>query len=208
MIRLRVPAFVKVVVGVLLLQLVTVLLVIVALRSNDLWRDGPLFVLVGAIMGLLAAFWFSSIHSGHRHVAVAEAREGFSREREKIRVKAEKEKARLMVNSEKKVARERGSGGGIGFSRKNGVAVLGVVGVGAVLLVSQFLTLGLAALAAAGGSVVGYKMRGFQEKNTGRLPFGGWGDKALTVEPAKPITKRVAARRVTAAEVRRLDKQG
>lgn len=164
----RLTSFIKVIIGVLLLQVVTTLLVVAALRS-DLTETGPLFVLVGALVGFLAALWFSSIYSGTHKLAVSQAREGFSKEREKIRVKAERDKAKLMVSRQKSAGKAAG-GGFSGISPKGGMAMVGVLGVGTVLLFSQFVTLGLAALAAVGGSMVGYKVRGLQG-NGGRNWF-------------------------------------
>lgn len=157
----RLSTFVKLVVGVLLLQLVTGLLVVAALRS-DLSETGPLFALVAALVGFLAALWFSSLYAGNHKLAVSQAREGFSKEREKLRVKAERDKARLMVSREKRAGKSAG-GGLPGVSPKGGLALVGVAGVATVLLFSQFVTLGLAALAAVGGSMVGYKVRGLRD---------------------------------------------
>ena len=196
MIGHRLSCFVKVVIGVLLLQVVTVLLVIAALRSN-LNETVPLFVLVGGLVGFLSALWFSSIYSDGSKLAVSQAREGFSKEREKLRVKAEKEKARLMVSGEKRAAKDaRGSGGGgvRGIGLKGNTAVVGAVGIGAVLLFSQFVTLGLAALAAVGGSMVGYKVRSFQEQRSSNNQLAR-GDEDLKMiadrPPVKPLPRVV-----------------
>jgi len=196
----RLSCFIKMIIGVLLLQVVTVLLVVAALRSN-LSETGPIFVLVGALVGFLAASWFSSIYSGGHKLAVSEAREGFSREREKIRVKAEKEKARLQINSEKRAAKGR-RGGAVGgvprFGLKGNTAMVGVVGIGAVLLFSQFVTLGLAALAAVGGSLVGYKVRSFQESGRNGVRLSGRDGaedaRVIASKPGKRITS--AAKRL------------
>lgn len=194
MIRHRMSCFVKVVIGVLLLQVVTVSLVIAALRSN-LDETLPLFVLVGGLVGFLSAMWFASIYSDGSKLAVSQAKEGFSREREKLRVKAEKEKARLMVSGEKRAAKgARGGGGaggrGIGIGLKGNTAMIGAVGVGAVLLFSQFVTLGLAALAAVGGSMVGYKVRSFQEQRNANA-MSRRGGKDLKMIADKPPVSRL-----------------
>jgi len=189
----RLSCFVKVVIGVLLLQVVTVLLVIAALRSN-LDETVPLFTLVGGLVGFLGALWFSSIYSDGSKLAVSQAKEGFSKEREKLRVKAEKEKARLMVNSEKRAAKGQrsggGGGGGRGIGLKGNTAMIGAVGVGAVLLFSQFVTLGLVALAAVGGSMAGYKVRSFQEQRGGNGLFGrGGGNDMRMIADSKPVNQ-------------------
>jgi hypothetical protein len=198
MIGTRLSCFVKVVIGVLLLQVVTALLVVAALRS-DLAETGPLFVLVAGLVGFLSAMWFASIYSGTQKLAVSRAREGFSKEREKIRVKAERDKAKLVVNQHKREAKVKAktSGGGFGLggiSPKGSVAVLGVVGVGTVLLFSQFVTLGLAALAAVGGSMVGYKVRGFQQNH------GGLGLSSAAPNDRKVLSAKSGARLMPTAK--------
>lgn len=199
MIRHRMSCFIKVIIGVLLLQVVTVLLVVAALRSN-LQETLPLFVLVGGLVGFLSAMWFASIYSDGSKLAVSQAKEGFSKEREKLRVKAEKEKARLMVSGEKRAAkgaRSGGGGGGRGIGIKGNTAVVGAVGIGAVLLFSQFVTLGLAALAAVGGSMVGYKVRSYQEqRGANSMSSQGGSDLKMLGDPPAvnslpPVVKRL-----------------
>lgn len=203
----RLSCFIKMVVGVLLLQVVTVLLVVAAMRSN-LNETVALFVLVGGLVGFLAALWFASIYSGGHRLAVSQAREGFSREREKLRVKSEKEKARLMVNGEKRAAkpsrRSAGGGGGSGFGLKGNTAMIAAVGVGGVLIFSQFVTLGLAALAAVGGSMAGYKLRSFQESGRSGMRMFGGGKDDLKMLSAKQAARLAAADKAEVKEVKQV----
>ena len=207
----RLSCFIKMVIGVLLLQVVTVLLVVAAMRSN-LNETVALFVLVGGLVGFLAALWFASIYSGGHKLAVSQAREGFSREREKLRVKSEKEKARLMVNSEKRAAktpRRSAGGGGSSFGLKGNTAMIAAVGVGGVLIFSQFVTLGLAALAAVGGSMAGYKLRSFQESGrSGMRMFGGGGKDDLKMLSAKQAARLAAADKAEVKEVKEVKQVG
>jgi hypothetical protein len=134
------------------LQAVTGLLVYTAL-GTDWHTTWPLFLLLGGSIGVLVAFWFSTIAGGERRHAVARAGQRFSKEREKIRVKAEQIRAKA----------SRG-GVGRGMSLKTGVAVGGAVGIGVAMMLTQFITLGLVTLTAAGGAALGYGVRARQEK--------------------------------------------
>ena len=143
---------VRFLIGIFLLQAVTGLLVYTAM-GTDWHSTWPLFLLLGVSIGVLVAFWFSTIAGGERRHAVARAGQRFSKEREKIRVKAEQIRA--------KAAR---SGVGRGMSLKTGVAVGGAVGVGVAMMLTQFITLGLVTLTAAGGAALGYSVRARQER--------------------------------------------
>ncbi len=152
MISFGVTTLFRFLIGIFLLQAVTALLVYTALGTD--WRTTwPLFLLLGGSIGVMVAFWFSTIVGADRRTAVARADRRFSKEREKIRVKAEQIRA--------KAAR---GGVGRGMSLKTGVAVGGAVGLGVAMMVTQFITLGLVTLTAAGGAALGYGVRARQEK--------------------------------------------
>lgn len=152
MIASGVTTLLRFLIGIFLLQAVTGLLVYTALGTD--WRTTwPLFLLLGGSIGVLVAFWFTTIAGGERRHAVARAGQRFSKEREKIRIKAEQIRA--------KAAR---SGVGRGMSLKTGVAVGGAVGIGVAMMLTQFITLGLVTLTAAGGAALGYGVRARQEK--------------------------------------------
>ncbi len=152
MIASGVTTLLRFLIGIFLLQAVTGLLVYTALGTD--WRTTwPLFLLLGGSIGVLVAFWFTTIAGGERRHAVARAGQRFSKEREKIRIKAEQIRT--------KAAR---SGVGRGMSLKTGVAVGGAVGIGVAMMLTQFITLGLVTLTAAGGAALGYGVRARQEK--------------------------------------------
>jgi hypothetical protein len=152
MIAFGIPTLIRFLIGIFLLQGVTGLLVYTALGTD--WRTTwPLFLILAAAVGVLVAFWFSTIVGADRRHAVARAGQRFSKEREKIRVKAEQIRAKAV----------RG-GVGRGMSLKTGVAVGGAVGVGVAMMLTQFITLGLVTLTAAGGAALGYGVRARQEK--------------------------------------------
>ena len=189
MLPFSLTSLLKYLIGILFVQGVTVLLVVTAYRT-DLEKTGVLFLLLNLAIGALTAFWFTSMAEGVRKQALMRAKEGFAREREKIRVYAEKDKAKEVRNSQRRVDREkrRVQKGGI---RKTGLMLGGAAGLGAVMVLTQFVTLGLLTLTTVGGVALGYGLRTRQE----RLGFGlGVGKglpraekqvKALDVSPSK-----------------------
>jgi hypothetical protein len=194
-------------VGILLVQGATALLVIAAVQSEQ----GQVRLLLGGLalaIGAIAAAGLTALAGAASQHALARAREGFSRERETLRVKAEQERSRLLQEGHRRVERARArSQGRAGL--KVGVAVAGVLGAGVVLLFSQMVTLGLLALTAGGGAVAGYLVRARQDGaarervwltslaarlragNATRLPPPGRalvprGEDVVVVEPTRP----------------------
>jgi Flp pilus assembly protein TadB len=155
-------SFVRFLIGILLVQGVTVLVIYIALQTD--WRvTWPLFTALGAAIGFLAALWFNTIVYAHRSRAVSKITERFSKEREKIRVKAEQQRAKDGRSNERLAAKVR-TRPAMGMSLKTGVIVGGTIGLGVTMMVAQFMTLGLITLTAAGGAALGYTVRVRQEK--------------------------------------------
>lgn len=148
--------------GILITQSVTGVLVYTAL-ATDLQRTWWLFAIVGCSIGFLVALWFTSIADGANKHALAKVKERFSREREKIRVQAEKTRAKDAQVSQRRVEKAKGSGLSPGTSLKTGAVVGGAVGLGVAVL-TQFVTLGLLVATSAGGLALGYTVRARQEK--------------------------------------------
>jgi len=182
MLRFSVVSLAKFLVGILILQGVTVLLVITAMRT-DLGQTWPLFAGLGVTIGVLVALWFMSIADSSRHQSLAKAKEVFSREKEKIRVRAEQDKAREVKNT-KRAAERSQRVAGLAISPKTGIAIGGAVGVGVAMLLAQFVTLGLLTLTTAGGAVLGYGARIRQERyGSLRLGAGNGGPLLGNGEP-------------------------
>jgi Flp pilus assembly protein TadB len=155
-------SFVRFLIGILLVQGVTVLVIYIALQTD--WQvTWPLFTALGAAIGFLAALWFNTIVYAHRSRAVSKITERFSKEREKIRVKAEQQRAKDGRSNERLAAKVR-TRPAMGMSLKTGVIVGGTIGLGVTMMVAQFMTLGLITLTAAGGAALGYTVRVRQEK--------------------------------------------
>lgn len=181
---------IRLLIGIFLLQAVTGLLVYTALGTD--WRNTwPLFLLVAGSIGFLVALWFSALVGAERRHAVARVNERFSKEREQIRVKAEQQRARD-VRTQERLAAKVGKGGGL--TLKSGALVGGALGVGAAMLMTQFVIIGLLTLATAGGAVLGYGVRSRQERLIGgrRIETDDPGLKVVAIQaPPLAIEGRV-----------------
>lgn len=155
-------SLIRFLIGIFLLQGLTVLLVYTAL-STDWTSTWPLFVTLGAAIGFVVALWFNTIVYADRHRAVARVSERHSKEREKIRVRAEQQRVKATRETERRAAKA-GRRASAGMSLKTGVVVGGAVGVGVAMMLAQFVTLGLVTLTAAGSAALGYGVRARQEK--------------------------------------------
>ncbi|MBK1694825.1 hypothetical protein CKO09_08745 [Chromatium weissei] len=185
-------SFVRFLIGILLLQGVTVLLVYTALQTN--WHvTWWLFTLLGVAIGFLVALWFNTIVYAHRSRAVSKLSERFSKEREKIRVKAEQQRAKDGRDHERLAAKARSSSG---VSLKTGVMVGGTIGLGITMMIAQFMTLGLITLTAAGGAALGYTVRVRQEKmmQNKRLSAEARDFQALEVDSKTQLLPRRASK--------------
>jgi len=151
----------KYLLGILIIQAATVAMTFAAIKSDDheLW----LAVLsLALILSLVTAFWFASIASHAKKDALANARDEFSKEREKLRVNAERQKTRLIRKSHEEIRKETNRAHARS-SFKLGAGFIGIVAAGSLMIFSQLLTLGLLTLAVGGGALGGYLMRVRQE---------------------------------------------
>ncbi len=164
--------------GIILVEAaaIALLLLFPNVMADYTWAKIAVLLLVLAV---LVALWFKSIALHLSKDEVIQLKESFAREREEIRVKAERAKQRVLRNAHKEINKETRRA----HTRANAkvtTAVAGVAGVGALLLFTQFMTVGLLALSGAGGAAFGYFARLRQEarnNGNGALP-------AATVEPA------------------------
>jgi len=160
MIQISFSGIFKFLAGILLVQLATGMLVMVGLRSEsrEVWL---LLALLGLTLGLLSAFWFASITHHARKEATAQVREGFSREREKIRLRAEREKSRLMEKNHQRLIKEKDRHQ-TRSNLKSGALFAGVLALGGILAFTQFFTFGLLLMTTAGGALGGYLLHSRQ----------------------------------------------
>lgn len=155
--RFSISNLVKFLIGILLVQGVTALLVVTALKA-DLSEIWLLIITVALLTGSLAAFWFASIASHANRQALAKANEKFGKKQESARKRAEKEKAKEVGDAHRRAIRETKR-----TQQSTNVklvsALAGVSAVSVALLFTQFMTLGLLATAAVGGALLGYGVR-------------------------------------------------
>ena len=172
MIRFSFPVFIKFLVGVFLLQGATALLVMTAQDAN-LYKSGWLVASLGMLIGVIAALWFSTISSHASQHSFVRASEKFNRQRDYIRRKADKEKTKEIKDGHRQMLRETRRVQSRS-TLKLGGAMAGIAGLGVLLLFTQFMTLGLLAVSATGGALLGYGIRARQgqtsEATVGLLP--------------------------------------
>ena len=151
----------KYLVGILLAQAAAVVMAIVAFQAR-LSEHWGVFAVFALLIGIFAALWFAAIANGTRHHAVARVKDDFAREREKVRVQAEKDKSKLIAQTHRETLKTiRRVQAGASF--KVGLGFAALLGLGCIMLVSQFVTVGLLTLSTAGGALLGYVVRARQE---------------------------------------------
>jgi hypothetical protein len=147
--------------GIFIIQLATVALLLAALKTTD----QELWIAIGClalIVSLVTAFWFDSIACHIKKDAVTELKESFARERENLRVSAERQKTRVIKKSQEQITRETNRAHAKA-NFKVGGAFAGMIGVGALMVFTQFMTLGLLLVATGGGALAGYLARTRQD---------------------------------------------
>ncbi len=173
--------------GILLVQAATVALVLLA--PAGLYGIGLLRLIIPlAFIGFVAAFWFSSLAHHLRKDQLSKVNEKFAKEREHIRVNAERAKARVMKQAQKEVAKEaRVTHAKANF--KVGATFAGAIGMGALLLLTQFLTIGIVLLTTSGGALAGYVYRG-RKQNRMALKT----DASANLIEVNPVKKKILSK--------------
>jgi hypothetical protein len=143
--------------AVLVLQAGTAILVTAAFTTEQ--GEVRLLSVAAALgMGAMACLWLASIANAVRRDAVARAESTFLREREQLKLDAERARQRASRRAETRLNRERVRNRGLGA--RGSVAVVGMAaGALALVVLSQAFVLGLAAATALGGALVGYQAR-------------------------------------------------
>lgn len=169
--------------GILLLQAITVALVL--LSPADLTGAGWLRLLIPIlIVGLITTFWFGSMSAQQNKDEISRLREDHAKERENLRVNAERAKTRVVKQAHKETIQEvrRTS---TQANIKVGLAFAGAAGIGGMLLLTQFMTLGIMTLTAVGGALGGYVLRTRQEKSKPLFPRRSEAEPKLINPPSK-----------------------
>jgi hypothetical protein len=148
--------------GILLLQVITIVMVLIAPADLENWGWLRLAIPV-LIVGFLTAFWFGSIAAQQRKDEITRLKEHHAKKREDIRVNAERAKTKLVKQSQRKTLQEvrRSS---TRANIKIGLAFAGAAGLGGLLILTQFMSLGWLTLTTVGGALGGYLLRIRQEK--------------------------------------------
>jgi hypothetical protein len=157
----RVPLALKYFLGLVLIQGVTALLLYAWWRTGS--TDAAVtFAALGLASALFAALWLASLARGHSHEALIRAEGHLARERERHKRLAAEERAKAVENTHRQVQRESQR-----VQNRSNVklytAFAGVAGLGTLLLLTQFLSLGVLLISSSGGAVAGYLLRIRQE---------------------------------------------
>ena len=154
--------------GILILQVITIALVLIAPADLESWGWLQLAIPV-LIVGFLTAFWFGSIAARQRKDEISRLKEHHAKEREDIRVNAERAKTKLVKQAQRKTLHKvRRST--MRANIKIWLAFSGAAGLGGLLILTQFMSVGLLILTAVGGALGGYLLRIRQEKGKLKLP--------------------------------------
>ncbi len=149
--------------GILLIQIATVALVMLA--PENLQGIAWLRLLIPLlVVAFFSAFWFSSIATHKSKDDVSQLKAQHAQEREKIKINAERAKTRMMKKTQQQIAREaKLTHGKANF--KVGATLAAAMGFGALMLLTEMLTLGIMTMTTAGGALGGYFYRGRKEKH-------------------------------------------
>jgi hypothetical protein len=173
--------------GLILLQAATAALVYAAL-SQPVEGYWIAFGLIALLTNVLTAFWFGAIGKHIKKDAVARTKEVFTKERERLRLQTEKEKSKLIEQSHKRVVRETNRAHAKA-NFKVGAAFVGALGIGAVMLFTELVTLGLLTLSTGGGALAGYLIRARQAQREQRASLEGLGETPQEKMPEAKVLK-------------------
>ncbi|WP_446009652.1 hypothetical protein [Candidatus Electrothrix sp.] len=150
--------------GIIILQAITAGLTYLLVTGEPSSDDHLFFALIALDITfiLLMALWFSSLARQNNFASMESLKEAHAKEREKLRVNAERQKNRLATKKHKEVLRETKRAYTMA-NIKAGSVVVGLVLLGGVLLYSQFIAFGSMLLTAGGGGLLGYLARAKQE---------------------------------------------
>ncbi len=169
--------------GIIVIQMVAAALCYTAIQLNP--EQPQMVVIIVALaagFSVLAAFWFQSIAFQAHSLEMDTVKEEHAREREKIRVNAERQKTRLVNKSHKQLLRETRRVY-TAASLKTGAAFASLLAIGIIMLYSQFATFGLLLLTTGGGALAGYVTRARQESGSRQR-------KKIKTKPAPQITTK------------------
>jgi hypothetical protein len=151
-------SFVRLLIGVLMVQAVTALVVVLAMRGD--WQAmWPLYGALGLAVGLMATFWFNAIVGDHRRLTAERLGAKFAKERDAVREKIEKRAARQIREREKQAeARAKVQAREAKWSSwRTGLGFGGAAALGVVFLAGQMLLTGALVLGATGVGAIAWR---------------------------------------------------
>jgi len=149
--------------GIVVVQIATILLMapyIDNLEKIDRVQMGIPFVLIA----LMVALWFRTLAEYSRKDVEEKLKEKHLKERETIKVNAERAKTKVVKEAQKEITRQTK----VTHAKANlkvGLSFAGVIGMGAFFMIAQMFTVGLLLLSAGGGAIGGYYLRNKQLHN-------------------------------------------
>jgi hypothetical protein len=152
--------------GILLLQAVTIGLGYAVFQEG--LADTHFLLIAGLLdllFSLLMAFWFAAMSRQSHRVELDAVKKAHAREREELRVNAERQKNRIASKSHKQVLKETRRVHAMA-NLKIGAAFTAILVMGGIMMYSQFVTFGLLLLTTGGGGLAGYLARVRQERMT------------------------------------------
>ncbi|MEE9398603.1 MAG: hypothetical protein V3V31_16515 [Methylococcales bacterium] len=178
--------------GILLIQLITGGLVIIAFGWLGNIQLMMIIGLFAVVVGVLSAFWFASIARDIHKELLVGLQENHAREREKLLIDTEREKAAIAAESFKRIEKEtKRVHAKANF--KVGAAFTVAVGAGTLMLLTQLVTVGLVVLIGSGSGLAGYLVRVRQERLAHNKPseidLGPSPGKKLKGKPIKLLKK-------------------
>ncbi len=137
-----------------------VTLAVFNLGTQDAWIAAGIYLVVSSF---IFSYWLKLLSDIRVKDVVANEREKFLSERERIKVQAEQEKLNMVRDTHKLVSREAARASARANTKIGLIAVIAVVG-GVALIAAQMFALGILMISTAGGGLAGYLMRLKQER--------------------------------------------
>jgi hypothetical protein len=151
--------------GILLIQIATSALVFILLKTSVEDFQVIAVALLSLVISLFGAFWFASIAQNLHKDALEKTRQVHAQEREDLLVDTERQKAEMLKQTHTQIVKETNRAHAKA-NLKVGAMFTAAVGVSAVFMFAQFITVGLIMLGTTGGALSGYLARVRQDRRT------------------------------------------
>jgi hypothetical protein len=149
--------------GILLIQIATSALVFILLKTSVEDFQVIAVAILSFVISLFGAFWFASIAQNIHKDALERTRQTHAQERENLLVDTERQKAEMLKQTHNQIVKETNRAHAKA-NLKVGAMFTAAVGISAVVLFTQFITVGLIMLASTGGALTGYLARVRQDR--------------------------------------------